>query len=1173
MFLLDDRLVWSATDLTAAAECEFAVLSGLDRVLGRAPVVAVSDDPLGDQVAKLGELHEAAEFERLRLLHGDHDPVAGIGMLALSRASGRDLASLSAVAERTLKALSAGADVLYQPAFFDGDFLGYADFVRCSTVGWVVCDTKLARHAKPTALLQLAAYAAQLVALDVPVAPTVELLLGNGRREEFRRADLEPLFRERRSRLLQLLEQHGAEADPVTWGQPGVAACGRCADCERAAMAGEDLVLVAGLRMEQRRKLNEGGVRTVSDLAKAEDPPPGMARSTFERLRAQAEMQLLQKEPDPGEPLVVHHRVIDEKPLRSLPPKSPGDLFFDFEGDPLHNEGDLGDWGLEYLWGVLTAPDHPTEPHDFLPLWADDHQEERACLMQFLDDLTARLEVHPELHVYHYAPYEVTALKRLTAKHKTHEAVLDDLLRGGIFVDLYAVVRAALLISQPSYSIKKLEPLYMEEARSGDVMAGDVSIAEYHSYRLHLERGEAEPAGQARRALLDYNQYDCESTLRLRDWLWGLVDHPEAPLTEHHGAGATGETDEEHDPLAQSLVARSGPVHRSERTAEEQAWAMLASALGYHRRERLPAAWEYFHRLFNPVAEWESGSEVLVFTEPPAVEQDWDKQRGKQTYSRILTATAHVGPGNTVRPGDMSALYADPLPDSCTPHEGATHAIGCGASLLELERIADDLVEVRFEERVRKGVAGHPQLPAALVPGYGVNDKPLEDAIREVASAADAAGALPESPAIDVLVRRSPRLGSDASLPQTGDSCPDLVRALLDLDRSYLAVQGPPGTGKTYTGSHVIRELVETHGWRIGIVGPSHAVVENFLGAVVKTGLDPALVGKKATKTPNAPWQSVKDPAAFVGKAERGCVVGGTAWNFVGTSFERECLDLLVVDEAGQFSLANTLAVSIAAKRLLLLGDPQQLPQVSQGTHGEPVNHSALGWLMDGHAALPPELGYFLPLSYRMHPSVCAPVSTLSYAEELRSAEPASRRRLDGVDPGVRVVRLTHEGNSVASPEEADEVVRQITEVLGAVWTDPERTPASRPLTEDDVVVVAPYNAQRLLISSRLAAAGLDGVRVGTVDKFQGQEAPVVVLSMTASSAVDVPRGIGFLLNRNRVNVGVSRAQYLSIVVRSESLTSFMPATVGGLLELGAFVGLCESGEARSESTSGGGVR
>jgi uncharacterized protein len=238
----------------------------------------------------------------------------------------------------------------------------------------------------------------------------------------------------------------------------------------------------------------------------------------------------------------------------------------------------------------------------------------------------------------------------------------------------------------------------------------------------------------------------------------------------------------------------------------------------------------------------------------------------------------------------------------------------------------------------------------------------------------------------------------------------------------------------------------------------------------------------------------------------------------------------------------------------MLLGDPQQLPQVSPGTHPEPVNESALGWLVEGQPVLPPDRGYFLDLSYRMHPAVCGPVSRLSYDGQLHSREDVSAgRRLEGVAPGVSVLSVDHDGNSTDSPEEADAIIGAIGALLDTPWTDESGT---RPLGQKDVLIVTPYNAQVVTLRRRLDAAGLPDVEVGTVDKFQGRQAPVVFVSMTASSADDVPRGISFLLNRNRLNVAVSRAKYAAVIVRSALLTEYLPSTPQGLIDLGAFLAL-----------------
>ena len=392
-----------------------------------------------------------------------------------------------------------------------------------------------------------------------------------------------------------------------------------------------------------------------------------------------------------------------------------------------------------------------------------------------------------------------------------------------------------------------------------------------------------------------------------------------------------------------------------------------------------------------------------------------------------------------------------------------------------------------------------------------------------------------------------------------------ITAAVLKLDHSYLAVQGPPGTGKTHVGSHVIANLV-ARGWKVGVVGQSHAVVENMLRAAVeKAGVDPKRVGKKLAEPHDVPW-GVTDDKQFgklLGDAE-GALLGGTAWTMTGASVPAGSLDLLVIDEAGQYSLANTLAVAQAAPRLLLLGDPQQLPQVTQGSHPVPVDESALGWLSGGESTLSPEKGYFLADSWRMHPELCDAVSHLSYEGRLKSAPAAATRHLAGRPAGVETVlvaqsRDSGRENKQSSPEEAAEVVAQARAHLGLAWTPGAGAP-SRPLAQEDVLVVAAYNAQVHLVRGALDAAGLSGVRVGTVDKFQGQEAPVVLVTMACADPTGAPRGMEFLLNRNRINVAVSRGQWRAVIIRSPGLTNFMPSKPSGMAELGAFIGLCNRG-------------
>jgi superfamily I DNA and/or RNA helicase len=333
---------------------------------------------------------------------------------------------------------------------------------------------------------------------------------------------------------------------------------------------------------------------------------------------------------------------------------------------------------------------------------------------------------------------------------------------------------------------------------------------------------------------------------------------------------------------------------------------------------------------------------------------------------------------------------------------------------------------------------------------------------------------------------------------------------------------------------------------------------------VVAAGLDPTLVGKVPSGAAEAPrFTPLRRNGQLEFAAEReatGFVLGGTAWDFANPArVPRGSLDLLVVDEAGQFSLATTIAVGVAARNLLLLGDPQQLPQVSQGSHPEPVDGSALGWVSDGHDVLPAEYGYFLAESRRLHPALARAVSELSYEGRLHAHPSAAERELGGVAPGLHPVPVEHTGNATASAEEAQAVLGIVRELLGRSWSDPAAGRDDTALTGEDVIVVTPYNAQLAEVRAVLDAAGHPEVRVGTVDKFQGQEAAIAIVSLAASSAADVPRGMSFLLSKNRLNVAISRAKWAAYLVHSPELTEFLPTTPAGVGELSAFIRLVES--------------
>ncbi|MBG6238557.1 uncharacterized protein IWX78_001529 [Mycetocola sp. CAN_C7] len=1161
MFFLDESLaaeslVTSASDLTTASKCEFAFLRKLDAKLGRTERVDEVVDDMLARTGRLGDEHEA------RVLAAYQEQF-GSGVALIERPDELTRESLAAAVTATRQAFAQKADVVFQATFFDGRFVGFADFIVRQPDGrYLVQDTKLARSAKVTALLQLAAYVQQLTGLGIEAADTVEVLLGNGMTSEHRVSDILPVYLKREQRLQRIIAERFA--DPldaaVAWRDPRYAICGRCETCEAEIQATRDVLLVGGLRVTQRARLAQHEITTIDELAGSTADIDGIGSTTLAGLRLQAQLQLEgPTAPEDHTPPPV--RVFNPQALAALPEPDAGDIFFDFEGDPLYTEGDARSWGLDYLFGLVDTAG------EFTTFWAHSFAEERVALRGFLDYVAERRRAFPHMHIYHYASYERTHLSSIAARHGEGEEEVDQLLRDNVFVDLYPMVKKSVRVGSRSYSIKKLEPLYMgTELRTGGVQNAAASITEYADAMELISNGDRAAGQHKLDEIADYNRYDCVSTLRLRDWLLERgSENGILPGTLHEAKDSVFET--EPSPLRYALLALAGDRLAAGRSADQTAAAFAAAALDYHQREQKSFWWGHFARLIQDVETWADTRDVLIVDDGGAsVEKPWFREGKQRTDRRWVRLTGQWGPGSSVKPSEQSGPYV--LYEHPGPFEASVGDPGSRPSRTVRVLEVDDR-SVLIEETLQAGVEPFHTLPMALTPSSPPPAGQQKPAIEEWAQAiVDTQPVWPLDPVVDILRRTPPRARSGALTPVTGERIDAVIASLLDLDASYLAVQGPPGTGKTYLGAHVIAALVREHAWKIGVVAQSHAVVENLLAAVVRAGLPKELVGKVQKSGVDAeepaftalPSNGHLDFAAE--NDEPGFVLGGTAWDFSNKArVPRRSLDLLVIDEAGQYSLAFTIAASVSARNLLLLGDPQQLPQVSQGLHPEPIDTSALGWVSEGHDVLPARLGYFLAESRRMHPAVTARVSRLSYEGALHAHEVASTRFLDGVEPGLHIEPVEHAGDATFSTAEADRVVELVRSVIGRSWTDPTESRDREPLDEDDVIVVSPYNAQVALVREALSVAGYERVRVGTVDKFQGQEAAIAIVTLAASAASDVPRGMGFLILKNRLNVAISRAKWAAYLVYSPALTDYLPVNAAGITELSAFLTLVEPTE------------
>ncbi|MDS7595484.1 TM0106 family RecB-like putative nuclease [Agrobacterium tumefaciens] len=1099
-----NKIELSASDLVGFLNCNHMTNLDLKVVHGEL-CKPTTYDPFVDTLRERGFRHEQAFIKRLIEL--------GLSTVTVEGVSIED----SNVAA-TIDAMTRGVDVIIQGALRAGQWAGRSDILRrvetpsrFGSWSYEVYDTKLAQETKGGTVLQLCLYSDLLASTQYAPPENAYVIVpwSDYTPKMYRMADYGAYYRKAKSAL----EMACTSGTYTSYPEPNMH-CDICRwfdVCEKRRREDDHLSYVAGITTNQMVELRKIGIDTLGKLAtiKLETrwKPERGTRQSFERSKEQARIQFEAR--SEGAQKFELLPVLPGFGLAALPEPSEGDIFFDIEGDPF-----VGEHGLEYLFGYSFegAKREITHVSD----WAFDRAAEKEVFERFVDFVTERLREYPQLHIYHFAPYEPAALKRLMGRYASRESEVDQLLRGQVFVDLYSVVRNSVRASVESYSLKRLEHFY-EYIRAVPLRDANRALT---SFQAAIELDDVASISDAEKEIIEgYNRDDCISTMSLRDWLERQRERIIANGSEvsrpspSNGAASTDISDQQAKVAELTARLLDGiPVDPLDRNDEQQSQWVLANTLDWHRREEKATWWEYFRLAELSVEELldeKSALSGLVFLEEipdgnskipihrySFVPQDSDVRVGKSLQQ--------VGGGNFGKVIDISS-------------ENGT-------------------VDIK---KTKATLSVH---PAAVFMHEVVQAKEQAAALIRVGDHVAAAGMSIDGPfqaARDLLLRRPPTLSS-GTLLEDGESTLDAaVRIAQTMERGVLPIQGPPGTGKSHTGAKMICQFVKD-GKKVGITANSHKVIRNLLDKVVEAsseiGLDLHCVQKPGSDNPEKATDRImvaKDNPDLFGSLRSGqCHVAG-ATSFSWAREEAfEVLDVLFVDEAAQMSLANVLAISHAAKRLVLLGDPQQLDQPTQGTHPDGVGVSSLEHVLNGKQTIGPTQGLFLANSWRMHPSICEFNSELFYESKLSSVESCKRQVLlsdSGFSgAGLRYVPVDHGGNTSSSIEEADEIVHIVKTLMStkAKWVD--RLGREHLLSEDDILIITPYNAQVLEIQKRLP-----GYRVGTVDKFQGQEAPIAIYSMSTSSYTDAPRGMEFLYSANRFNVAVSRAKCLAILVAS----------------------------------------
>ena len=1159
---INGSIVYSATDLVGYLACGH--LTNLERAAleGRVRRPVRHDAEL-DRIAQRGVQHERRFIDEL-----------GTGQTVLDL----DGVPLEEAAARTIEAMRAGAEVIYQGALFDGRRQGRPDFLlrigRPSDLGawsYEVWDTKLARHPKASAVLQLCVYSELLARVQGVMPERMVLALGGSARETvpFRFADFGAYYR-----LVKTdFEREISDADPA-WPLPTrpdpVEHCEVCRwseVCTKQLRAEDDLSLVAGISAAQRGQLRERDVVTrtaLAYLAPPLDPTLRGGRSSWERLWNQARLQvegeragrtLYELLPPPRS---KDGLLEPKKGLLGLPEPSEGDLFFDIEGDPFANDD-----GVDYLFGVIEPRlgDAAGEPR-FHTFWSIENDREvtaraeRRAFEAFIDLVMDRLERFPDMHIYHYAPYEPTAMKRLMGRYGTREEEVDRLLRGEVFVDLYRVARQGMRASVESYSIKRLEPLY-DYAREVDLRDAGSSIAAFETW---LELGGDVPDDpDILRRIREYNRDDCVSTRLLRDWLEERRTELEAQLGIDLPRPVAGDGEPEAE-LSESLKETQELVERltddvpgdeREPTQEERARWLLAQLLSWHRRENKSMWWRYFH-LLNDLTDEER------VEEPDAL--------GGLVPLGLIGEEKHSNVYRFSYPPQEHKIT-----EGSSPKDEHGGGIGTVVGVDDESGVID----------IKRGKLQPEPEPTSLIPLEIVSDRELVRSLKDTArwvveNGIDAPGR--SRAARDLVLRQRPRFTEPQGdrLLRDGETAAGAARRLVRaLDESYLAIQGPPGSGKTTVGAEMVVDLVAS-GKKVGVTANSHKVIGNLLEKVDERARERGVavgIGQRPSRDGELTFPGARPIAAApeaVSALADGTVdvLGATAWQWCRTDTV-EAVDYLIVDEAGQMSLANVIAAAPGARNLVLLGDPQQLDQPLKGVHPPGAGRSALAHLIGEQATMPDHLGVFLDGTWRLHPALCAYTSEVFYDARLNPNEGTARRsvagggELDGV--GIRFIGIPHEGHTTDSEEEADALADLVNGLLAAHPAEVDESGNGTAIDLDGVLIVTPYNAHIRAVRDRLP-----GANVGTVDKFQGREASIAVYSMATSSAADAPRGMEFLYSLNRLNVATSRARCLAVVVASPELLRVRcrtPRQMRLANALARFVEVAAEGRSRAEGS------
>ncbi len=1024
--------------------------------------------------------------------------------------------------EKTIKAITEGYDLIYKAFFIDHNFRGEADFLiktkeksKIGDYNYSVYDTKITRNLKPSHVLQITGYS-ELVSKITGVLPnTMFLIDGTDKVNEFKVHEFYEYFTYTKFQFDFFLKN-------VKVKNLYPEKCKHCEICNWKDVClgiwdGDNYInQVANITKSQTVKLKLEGIDTIDKLAEI-DPKKIKAKINFAtKIKLCKQAKLQEGKRLTGKSKCVFIEQQNGKGFYKIPKPNDGDIFFDIEGFP-----DSSSRNLEYLHGIYFKDDKNYKFKSFF-LSKPNREGEFEIFKELILFLKERLVKYPEAFIYHYNDYETIALKNLASEYSSifpeGNNFVDNLLRTQKFIDLYRVVQHTLQTSEKGISLKDLEKFYRKEREANIKTAAD-SVRLFDNWTSTRDK-------KIRQDIINYNEEDCISTHDLRNFLlenkpkdipW--FENSKVPLSDKELESLkkpekkTGKSIEEIEKEEIQLIESLSKKDKNNIVTKN-----LIDLVGFHRREAKPDAWAYYSRLEKTHEELLDDAECLANCN--LVEKTEDKKTGQIKYIyKFETQNYKIKEGNYASEVFLSKNFG------------------------KIEKIIENDDDDNLIEIVSKSGKEEPPKIFTFGPTPSPKTDVIQGALTKFIKSYCGENSSHFKCGIDILKNTFPDIlqlkKGDPIIDNNKDIVSETIQAVKALNSSYLLIQGPPGAGKTYISAKIILDLIKNKK-RVGVTSNSHKAINNLLNQIEDLAIEEKFSFKGFKKSSKADdklnGKIIEDIGSIKNDYDyENLLFAGTAWLFSDARLNHK-IDYLFVDEAGQVSLANTLAISTSTKNIILIGDQMQLSQPIKGTHAGDAGKSALEYLLSDYDTIPPTKGIFLDKTRRLNYKICDYVSESFYDSRLKPHQITKERyvKLQSKtikDEGISFISMDHLNCSQKSDEEVKEINLMIKNIIGKNCKD-SGTSKERKINLEDILIVAPFNMQVNNLARNLPKES----QVGTIDKFQGQEAKIVFISMTSSDPENLPRHKEFFFSRNRLNVAVSRAQCSTVILFNPNL-------------------------------------